>query len=115
MLSSFAESGTAPKIDFSPLWEVLKIIVPALTVWLGVRATARKDQREFELRQQDKLNTSWSEMTAQSREIIAGLQREVVEARMEVEKLKLECDGLRRELHELELEVRKKNTRVKTQ
>lgn len=124
IISSFAESGTTPRIDLSPLWEVLKILIPAVTVWLAARATSRKDQRESELRQQDRLNTSWSDMTAQSREIIAGLQKEISRLqaeisdiklqaqheRQEAEKLRLECDGLREELHKLETEVRKKKS-----
>lgn len=111
-------------LDLSPLWEILKILIPAVTVWLAARATSRKDQRESELRQQDRLNTSWSDMTLQSREIIAGLQKEISRLqseisdiklqaqheRQEAEKLRLECDGLKEELHKLETEVRKKKS-----
>lgn len=105
IVSSFAESGTTPRIDLSPLWEVLKILIPAVTVWLAARATSRKDQRESELRQQDKLNTSWSDMTAQSREIIAGLQRELAEMRNRLIKTEKRADQAERRAEHAEQEA----------
>lgn len=130
LLSSFAESGDIPRVDLSPLWEVLKILIPAVTVWLAARATSRKDQRESELRQQDKLNTSWSDMTAQSREIIGGLQKELAEMRQrliktekradqaerraehaeqEADKLRHQADNIQKECSELQEELKELN------
>lgn len=94
-------------MDYGWLIEIAKILIPALGAWLAIYLSNR-NKRESEKR--DQYTAGWSQMTAQSREIINDLQNEVVSLRTKVgvteERLK-ETEEEKRELEEEMEELRK--------
>lgn len=92
-------------INWSSIMEVLKIVVPVLGAWLAAHLSNKKEHRKFEESQQDKLTTGWSEMTAQSREIIARLQTEIGEMKICVTQAEEKAAKARQELDDLKDEM----------
>lgn len=99
-------------MDSNAVLDILKIIIPALGAWLALWASNRRNHRMWAAKeaikqadllstQSDKLFATYSEMTAQAREIIRTMQVEIIEARTALAGSKSEISRLLSELAEI--------------